>query len=169
MVRIIKENIKLLIGIIIGAIIFGGGVYASSIAAKDASYENKSSGLSSTNIQDAVDELYTKATELKNTNTDLQSQITSMKGYYYKHLCFKESTVTHTYTRTGTSHNTTIELSDYRNCESFSDIVGFSVSSSSVHIAGQAFNKCRTYIESCCKTKCNSNTSQCYTDCISNP
>lgn len=53
---------KLLIGIVIGTIISGGSVYAATIlfASNQVSYNNSSSGLSSTNVQAALDELNTK-------------------------------------------------------------------------------------------------------------
>lgn len=57
----IKKNYKLVIGFIIGGIVFGGiGVYA--VTTKEVAYNNKTSGLTSTNMQGAIDELNTKAT-----------------------------------------------------------------------------------------------------------
>ena len=58
---IIKNNYKLVVGIIIGSIITGTGVYAA-VASSSISYDNKNSGLTSTNVQSAIDELNTKAT-----------------------------------------------------------------------------------------------------------
>ncbi len=61
--QIIKKHHKTLIfGIIIGMIIASGGVYAiTSIAGSNITYSNTNSGLSSTNVQGAIDELYDKA------------------------------------------------------------------------------------------------------------
>ena len=60
--KIIKKNKMLLVGIIIiGGVIFGGGVYASTVASSSVSYNNSSSGISSTNVQGAIDKLYKKA------------------------------------------------------------------------------------------------------------
>ncbi len=60
--KFVKQNI---IGFIIGGIVFGSlGVYAAGvIAANEVTYSNASSGLSSTNVKGALDELNTKATE----------------------------------------------------------------------------------------------------------
>lgn len=59
--KFVKQNI---IGFIIGGIVFGSlGVYAAGvIAANEVAYSNASSGLSSTNVKGALDELNTKAT-----------------------------------------------------------------------------------------------------------
>ena len=66
MKRVIKHfrnNLKLLIGIIVGGIIFGSlGVYAATvIAASNVGYSDNAS-LGATNVQDAIDKLNTKAT-----------------------------------------------------------------------------------------------------------
>ena len=59
---IIKNNSKLLLGIIIGIAISGTGVYATILyASSDVGYDNTGSGMSATNVQDALDELYTKS------------------------------------------------------------------------------------------------------------
>lgn len=57
-----KDIFKLvLFGFVLG-LIAGGGVYAATaILASNVSYSNSSSGLSSTNVQGAIDELYAKA------------------------------------------------------------------------------------------------------------
>ena len=61
--KFIKSNIKLVIGIIIGSVISGTTVYAATIlfASNQVSYDNTTSGMNATNVQDALDELYTKA------------------------------------------------------------------------------------------------------------
>ena len=57
--RIIKHNI---LGFIVGAVVFGSlGVYAATvILGSNVVYDNASSKLTSTNVQDAIDELYDK-------------------------------------------------------------------------------------------------------------
>lgn len=60
--EIIKNNYKFAFMFILGIIVAGGGVYAATtISGKAITYDNSSSGLSSTNVQDAVDELSGKA------------------------------------------------------------------------------------------------------------
>ena len=70
--EVLKKNVKLVIGIIIGAVISGTSVYAAILyASSDVGYDNTSSGMSATNVQDALDELYTKASKI-DTYKDLQ-------------------------------------------------------------------------------------------------
>ena len=59
----IKEFLKrYLIGFILGAILFGSiSVKAmSEFYSNDVTYDNKKSGLTSTNVKSAIDELYNK-------------------------------------------------------------------------------------------------------------
>ena len=75
--KFIKNNSKLLIGIIIGMVLSGTTVYAATqIMASDVLYDNTNSGLTSTNVQAAVDELTTRA------NTWIDPSILNGKGYY---------------------------------------------------------------------------------------
>ena len=56
-----KQNIKFILGIFLGLIISGVGVYALTVTAGQVAYDNTTSGLTSTNVKDAIDELYDKA------------------------------------------------------------------------------------------------------------
>ena len=59
--KFIKNNYKFLIGVIVGLLLPGTGVYAANtIYSKNVTYDNSNSGLSSVNVQDALDELYLK-------------------------------------------------------------------------------------------------------------
>ena len=59
--KFIKSNYKFLIGLIIGGILSGTSVYAANtIYSKNVTYDNSNSGLSATNVQDALDETYSK-------------------------------------------------------------------------------------------------------------
>ena len=70
-INIFKKNYKILIGVLIGIIISVGGTYAATaISGSIVTYSNTDSGLSSTTVQDAIDELNTKAT----------TQISVLKG-----------------------------------------------------------------------------------------
>ncbi len=56
-----NSKTKFILGLILGIILTGGGVYAATIGnSKDVFYDNATSNLSSTNVQDALDELYDK-------------------------------------------------------------------------------------------------------------
>ena len=58
---LVNKNYKVVIGIIIG-ITISIGIGVSAVATKDVVYDNSKSGLTSTNLQGAIDELNTKAT-----------------------------------------------------------------------------------------------------------
>ena len=59
--KFIKGNYKFLIGVIVGLLLSGTGVYAANtIYSKNVTYDNSNSGLSATNVQDALDETYNK-------------------------------------------------------------------------------------------------------------
>ena len=60
-----RSKVNFLVGIIVGIIIMAGGVYAATLVnSKDVFYDNANSTLSSTNVQGAIDELYTKSKNL---------------------------------------------------------------------------------------------------------
>ncbi len=81
MKKIIKKNYKIILGIIIGGIISGVGVYAATtISSSNVFYDNSVSGLTSTNMKDAIDELYEKVNSkpcqvLKGTGKDTSDEI----------------------------------------------------------------------------------------------
>ena len=59
--KFIKSNYKFLIGVIVGLLLSATGVYAANtIYSKNVIYDNSNSGLSATNVQDALDETYSK-------------------------------------------------------------------------------------------------------------
>ena len=60
--KFMKSNIKFLIILILGGIVLGEvGVYAITVLkGNELEYSNSSSGLSATNVQDAIDEVYKK-------------------------------------------------------------------------------------------------------------
>lgn len=80
--QFIKENKKLILGLIFGSIIFGYSIYtyAATISSKDVLYTNTSSGLSSTNVQAAIDEVYTKT-------KSLNSSLNTLNSYRPKLIC----------------------------------------------------------------------------------
>ena len=59
--KFIKDNYKFLIGVIVGLLLSGTGVYAANtIYSSNVTYDNSNSGLEATNVQDALDETYDK-------------------------------------------------------------------------------------------------------------
>lgn len=66
--RIFRRNYKVILGIAMGTILLGMGVYATTtISSSDISYDNKNSGLAAEKLNDAVDELYKRATTLSSS------------------------------------------------------------------------------------------------------
>ena len=70
--KFLLGNIKTVVAFILGIIISGTGVYAATIIynSNQVGYDNTSSGMSATNVQDALDELYTKANTWINPNNN---------------------------------------------------------------------------------------------------
>ena len=98
-IKHLKTNYKLLIGIIIGVVISGCGVYAATvIAASSVGYSDNAS-LGATNVQDAIDKLNTKATiKIK------EAEAKCPKGYECnKIILCKRATTLHTETCSQTS------------------------------------------------------------------
>ena len=75
MKKFIKKNIKFILGLTVGIIISGVGVYAATIyAANQVSYDNtnvaiQKNGVNVTNVQDAIETLYEKALVCENGNS----------------------------------------------------------------------------------------------------
>ena len=61
--KFLLGNIKTVVAFILGGLIIGGSVYAATILFQSniVGYNNATSGMSATNVQAALDELYTKA------------------------------------------------------------------------------------------------------------
>lgn len=68
--KFVIGNIKTLIAFVLGVILSGTTIYAATIlfAAKDVTYNPSNSNLQSTNVQDAIEELYKKANNVYCTN-----------------------------------------------------------------------------------------------------
>ena len=83
--KFIKSNFKLVLGIIAGTIISGTAVYAvtDGLNANQVDYDNSNSSLSSTNIQDAIDELNGKA----NTDHFLVKKYKELSGNPINYIC----------------------------------------------------------------------------------
>ena len=103
-----KNNIKIILAFIIGVIVSGASVYALTVASKDITYDNTNSGSDATTVQEAVDELYTKVSSLKDLNiqtTATASDILSGKTAYDT----EGNLITGTYTIPSTYKNLTTQ------------------------------------------------------------
>jgi hypothetical protein len=68
--KLLNSNKKFILGIILGILLTSTTVYAVTALATSISYDNTSSGISATNVQDALDELYTRANTWINPNNN---------------------------------------------------------------------------------------------------
>ena len=142
-----KNNLIVVIGFIIGIIISATGVYAATIIGKgsDLTYSNTSSGLSSTNIQGSLDELYKYKENLNcpEGKICLKQKNSLALGDYVKMTPTKSSYTTDT-SKTGYSRTQTInpqELNLWRvislNDDGTVDVVSEHVSSTEISFKGQ--------------------------------
>ena len=145
----LKNNYKLLIGIIIGVIFGSIGVYAATvIAASSVGYTDNSS-LGATNVQDAIDKLNTKATtkiteaEAKCPSGNVCTKTFAKLGDYVK-MTPTSTSYTITPLMTEYSSNQTInpsELNLWRvisiNSDGTMDLVSEYVSSTKVYFQGK--------------------------------
>ena len=142
-----KNNLIVVIGFIIGIIISATGVYAATIIGKgsDLTYSNTSSGLSSTNIQGSLDELYKYKENLNcpEGKICLKQKNSLALGYYVKMTPTKSSYTTDT-SKTGYTSTQTInpqELNLWRvislNDDGTVDVVSEHISSTEIYFKGQ--------------------------------
>lgn len=141
--KFLKSNIKVLVALIIGMALAGTGVYAATvIASNQISYDNTSSKLTSTNLQDAIDEVYDNAMNKSHCPTN-GTAVTFKVGDYVKMTPSSTSFQTST-TYTGYTSSQTInpsELNLWRviriNADNTVDMVSEYVSSVNVYFSGQ--------------------------------
>lgn len=141
-----KDMIKALgTGMVLGGIITGGGVYASTVVASNVSYSNASSGLSATNAQGAIDALASQASELK-----------YLKYYYACHSIQVSKDLYGQNTR-----NITLVLST----GAYGDMI-YNLTSSSIQTSSYV-SKFSQSIINCCKSSsyCNASSGTCYSKC----
>ena len=142
-----KNNLIVVIGFIIGIIISATGVYAATIIGKgsDLTYSNTSSGLSSTNIQGSLDELYKykENIDCPEGKICLKQKSSLALGDYVSMTPTKSSYTTET-SKTGYSSTQTInpqELNLWRvislNDDGTVDVVSEHVSSTAISFEGQ--------------------------------
>ena len=137
-----KKNYKILIGLFIGIFISITTVYAVTYigSGSDLTYDNTSSGLTSTNVQDALDELYKKCPKkflcMKKKNT-------LAVGDYVKMTPTKSSYTTDT-SMTGYTETQTInpqELNLWRvislNSNGTVDVISEHISTTNVYFKGK--------------------------------
>lgn len=96
--EIIKNNIKIVIAFILGGVVFGTlGVYAATtLLSQSVYYNNTNSGATSTNVQGALDELYTRASKWLNPNDMGTPQYYATTGTY-KGWCISTDTNCNSY------------------------------------------------------------------------
>ncbi len=65
--KLLKNNKEVILGLLLGILLTGSTVYANNLSftAKEIAYDNTESGLTKTNVQDAMDELCEKSKSCK--------------------------------------------------------------------------------------------------------
>ncbi len=154
-VKNLKKNYKIYIGIIIGAVIFGSlGVYAATvISATSVSYTDNSS-LGATNVQDAIDKLYAKT---DNQYFDIATAKANTTGKVFaskKGVCISRNKTVYCFK----INNYDVEKNHIQ--EVFSD-VSCDVSSSLVDCLASDFN-CDVYSDGYVSCNDQSDSSDCY-------
>ena len=137
-------NYKIILGLVIGIILSASGVYAATTYIGngiDLTYDNSKSGLSSTNVQDALDELYNKF--CPSGYVCLKKKTTLALGDYVKMTPTKSSYTTDT-SKTGYTSTQTInpqELNLWRviklNDDGTVEMISEHVSSVAIYFSGQ--------------------------------
>ena len=137
-------NYKIILGLMIGIILSAGGVYAATTYignGVDLTYDNSKSGLRSTNVQDALNELYGKS--CPDGYVCLKKKNTLALGDYVKMTPTKSSYTTDT-SKTGYTSTQTInpqELNLWRviklNDDGTVEMISEHVSSTDVYFSGQ--------------------------------
>ena len=137
-------NYKIILGLMIGIILSASGVYAATTYignGVDLTYDNSKSGLSSTNVQDALNELYGKS--CPEGYVCLKKKNTLALGDYVKMTPTKSSYTTDT-SKTGYTSTQTInpqELNLWRviklNDDGTAEMISEHVSSVAVYFRGQ--------------------------------
>ena len=139
-----KKNYKILIGLFIGIFISITTVYAVTYigSGSDLTYDNTSSGLTSTNVQDALDELY-KYKECPKKFVCIKKKNTLAIGDYVKMTPTKSSYTTDT-SKTGYTSTQTInpqELNLWRvislNSDGTVDVISEHTSTTNVYFEGK--------------------------------
>ena len=140
-----SKSLFLVLGIIIGLAITIGGVYAATVInASNIEYSNSSSGLTSTNLQDALDEAYTKAKKVSHC-AEISGNTVTFKIGDYVQMTPTSTSYTIDKTMTGYHRETQIinpsELNLWRviriNSDNTVDMVSEYVSSMYVTISGK--------------------------------
>ena len=137
-------NYKILVGLVIGIFLSVTGVYAATTYVGngvDLTYDNSKSGLSSTNVQDALDELYGKS--CPDGYVCLKKKNTLALGDYVSMTPTKSSYTTDT-SKTGYTSTQTInpqELNLWRviklNDDGTVEMISEHVSSTAIYFSGQ--------------------------------
>ena len=152
-IKHLKNNYKIIIGIIIGVVISGCGVYAATvIAASSVTYSDNTS-LGATNVQDAIDKLYAKA---DNQYFDFATAKANTTGKVFaskKGVCISRSKTVYCFK----INNWDVEKNHIQ--QVFSD-VSCDVSSSSVYCNASDFN-CHVFSDGSVRCGDNSDNSGC--------
>ena len=138
----VNKNYKVVIGIIIG-ITISIGIGVSAVATKDITYDNSKSGLTSTNLQGAIDELNEKAKKI-NHCAEISGNAVKFKVGDYVQMTPRSTSYTTDTSMTGYTSTQTIYPSELKlwrviriNSDNTVDMVSEYVSSVDVYFEGK--------------------------------
>ena len=137
-------------GLAVGGILAGGGVYATAVSAGDVSYSNSSSGLSASNVQNAINALSTNAKTKASKNDKLYQA-----RYFHECHLYKVSS-----SMWGSCGARDVVTSGYTSTDYVNFLYDLGNTNTSVNGTNMS-NK----ISECCSYKCGSSTNTCYTIC----
>ena len=79
----LKQNTKIITAFVLGVILTGGTVYAATVLpSSQVGYDNSTSGLTATDVQGALDELYTRANTWINPNNNFSALLLNIRGLF---------------------------------------------------------------------------------------
>lgn len=148
-----KDLKSFIAGMAVGSVLIGGGVYATAVSAGSVSYSNSASGINASNVQGAINTMYSSAKNISETNDEL-------KYFKYYNECHTTTISGSIFTKGKQDFKGVFSCTDYSNI--YYNLKGGSAASS----AGTSF--CNT-VTNCCKNSshCNSTSGTCYKKCYS--
>ncbi len=148
-----KDLKSFIAGMAVGSVLIGGGVYATAVSAGSVSFSNSASGINASNVQGALNTMYSSAKNIAETNDEL-------KYFKYYNECHTTTIPGSLFTKGNQNIKGVFSCTDYSNI--YYNLKGGSAASS----AGTSF--CNT-VTNCCKNSshCNSTSGTCYKKCYS--
>lgn len=143
-----KDLKSFIAGTAVGSVLIGGGVYASTISAKEVTFSN-----STTNVQSSLDSLYKTSKKLSDSNTEL-------KYFKYYNECHVNDVQGSDFPKYHQTLRTVFSCDEYALV--YNNLKG-------LHATSLAGSNCSNAAKRCCSNAnhCNATSGTCYTKCYS--